>query len=83
MKGIMVTLKRGTKAPVAFVVPAANCIHSEVFKHQENPSSYLSLQTRSQKTSNNGIYKFGLMLLIHTKRKETRRYIPANSYKQL
>lgn len=67
MKGIMVTLKRHTKAPIAFVVPAANCIHSEAFKRQENPSSYRFLQTRPQKTSNDAIYKFGLMLLIHKK----------------
>jgi len=48
MKVVTVTLIRRRKAPVAFVVPVASCIHNEAFRHQENPSSYLSLQIRSQ-----------------------------------
>lgn len=51
----MVTLKRHRKATIAFVVPVADCIHGEVFRPQENPSSSLSLQIGSQKISNKGI----------------------------
>lgn len=76
----MVTLKRHRKATIAFVVPVADCIHGEVFRPQENPSSSLSLQIGSQKISNKGIQKFGLMLLIHAEHKQACRYTTANSY---
>lgn len=62
---IVVTLKRHRKAAIAFVVAVANCIHSEVFRHQVNASSYISLQIRPQKyRPENSIQEFGLALLF-------------------
>lgn len=75
----MVTLKRHRSAPVAFVVPVANCIPREVFRHQENPSQLSFLMHKSLNTSDNGVYKSGFASLVHVEHKQTCRRIPARS----